>query len=77
MSKWRYPTLTVHSIDVSMANKTVISHYATTSISVRVVPNQAIETICDSLTKHICESFENLKSDNRIQVSKLEKKKKG
>jgi di- and tripeptidase len=69
MSKWRYPTLTVHKIDVSMDNKTIISHYASSAISMRIVPNQSIQTLCKNLTNYIYQSFEKLKSDNRIQVS--------
>lgn len=69
MSRWRYPTLTVHKIDVPIDNPTIISHYATSAVSMRIVPNQGISEICDSFKIYVRKIFERLKSDNRISVS--------
>ena len=68
MARWRYPTLTVHKIDVPIDNPTIISHYATAAISMRIVPNQGISDICDRFRRHVCQVFRQLKSDNRISV---------
>lgn len=69
MSRWRYPTLTVHKIDVPIINPTIISHYATSAVSMRIVPNQGITEICDSFKIYVRKIFERLKSDNQISVS--------
>lgn len=69
MSRWRYPTLTVHKLDVPIDNPTIISHYATAAVSMRIVPNQDITDICDSFKHYVCQVFQQLKSDNKIAVS--------
>jgi di- and tripeptidase len=69
MSRWRYPTLTVHKIDVPIDNPTIISHYATAAVSMRIVPNQDITDICDTFKHYVCQIFQKLKSDNQISVS--------
>lgn len=68
MARWRYPTLTVHKIDVPIDNPTIISHYATAAVSMRIVPNQDITDICDSFKHYVCQVFQQLKSDNGIAV---------
>ncbi|KAI7877892.1 uncharacterized protein EV154DRAFT_545778 [Mucor mucedo] len=68
MSRWRYPTLTVHKIDVPIINPTIISHYATSAVSMRIVPNQGITEICDAFKMYVRKIFERLKSDNRISI---------
>lgn len=68
MARWRYPTLTVHKIDVPISNPTIISHYAKAAVSMRIVPNQTIAEICDSFKQYVCQTFQKLKSDNRISV---------
>lgn len=68
MSKWRFPTLTVHKIDVSIDNPTIISNSVTATISMRIVPNQEISDICNNLKLYAYQIFNQLKSDNQIQV---------
>ncbi|GAA5805297.1 hypothetical protein HPULCUR_010812 [Helicostylum pulchrum] len=68
MSRWRYPTLTVHTIHVPMDNPTIISHCATSAVSMRIVPNQSITEICSKFEKYVRHIFNNLKSENRISI---------
>lgn len=68
MSKWRFPTLTVHKIDVSIGNPTIISNAVTATISMRIVPNQEISDICNNLKLYAYQIFNQLRSDNQIQV---------
>ncbi|CEP13700.1 hypothetical protein [Parasitella parasitica] len=68
MSKWRFPTLTVHKMEVSVNHPTVISNSVTATISMRIVPNQEISDICNNLKLYVYQIFDQLKSDNGIQV---------
>ncbi|GAN06837.1 conserved hypothetical protein [Mucor ambiguus] len=68
MSRWRYPTLTVHKVDVSVNNPTIISNSVTATISMRIVPNQEISDICNNLKTYAYQIFDRLKSDNQIKV---------
>ncbi|KAK4514768.1 60S ribosomal protein L17B [Mucor velutinosus] len=68
MSRWRYPTLTVHKVDVSVNNPTIISNSVTATISMRIVPNQEISDICNNLKIYVYQIFDQLKSDNQIKV---------
>ncbi|KAL9544998.1 hypothetical protein MBANPS3_007346 [Mucor bainieri] len=68
MSRWRYPTLTVHKVDVSVNNPTIISNSVTATISMRIVPNQEISDICNNLKIYAYQIFDQLKSDNQIKV---------
>ncbi|KAI9476215.1 MAG: hypothetical protein EXX96DRAFT_601897 [Benjaminiella poitrasii] len=70
MSRWRYPTLTVHKIDVSVNNPTIIPRSAKAAVSMRVVPDQTISDICAQFEQYIREVFaENVLSDNKISVA--------
>lgn len=73
MSRWRYPTLTIHSIHVPMDNPTIISHCARSAVSMRIVPNQSITEICRTFEKYVRHTFQNLKSENDISVTKKKK----
>ncbi|KAI8646812.1 WD40-repeat-containing domain protein [Parasitella parasitica] len=53
MSKWRFPTLTVHKVEVSVNHPTVISNSVTATISMRIVPNQEILDICNNLKLYV------------------------
>ncbi|KAI9351897.1 hypothetical protein BD770DRAFT_393563 [Pilaira anomala] len=68
MSRWRYPTLTIHSIHVPMDNPTIISHCARSAVSMRIVPNQSITEICRTFEKYVRHTFQNLKSENNISI---------
>ncbi|KAJ7202821.1 hypothetical protein GGX14DRAFT_523684 [Mycena pura] len=69
-SRWREPSLTVHSIDISgPKNATVIPGTIKAQVSVRIVPDQALDAIAKSLCLHLETSFKHLKSPNKLKVS--------
>lgn len=69
MSRWRYPTLTVHKIDVSINNPTIIPRSAQAAVSMRVVPNQTISEICTQFENYVHQVFSEIQgSDNMISV---------
>lgn len=68
MARWRYPTLSVHKIDVSFSNPTIIPRCAKAFVSMRVVPDQTIADISSKFEQHVCRVFSDLQSDNVISV---------
>ncbi|RKP34448.1 hypothetical protein BJ085DRAFT_21959 [Dimargaris cristalligena] len=62
MARWRFPSLTVHKVDVSgpQSNDSIIPHSAQASVSLRVVPNQAIDTVAAQFTEHVQRLFDQL-----------------
>ena len=69
MGRWRYPSLTIHGITVSgPGNSTLIPQSATASLSLRIVPDQEMSVIKDSLTKYLHEQFASFKSDNHLKI---------
>lgn len=73
MARWRYPTLSVHKIDVSFSNPTIIPRCAKAFVSMRVVPDQTIADISSKFEQHVCRVFSDLQSDNVISVSQKQK----
>ncbi|KAI9275117.1 hypothetical protein EDC94DRAFT_8412 [Helicostylum pulchrum] len=69
MARWRYPTLTVHKIDVSINNPTIIPRNAKAAVSMRVVPDQTITDICGQFEKYVQDVFSQSNSDNRISIT--------
>ncbi|KAI7900282.1 uncharacterized protein BX663DRAFT_554178 [Cokeromyces recurvatus] len=70
MSRWRYPTFTVHTIDVSVNNPTIIPRSAKAAVSMRVVPDQNITDVCAQFEDYVCKVFaESTQSDNKISVT--------
>lgn len=69
MARWRYPTLTVHKIDVSINNPTIIPRSAKAAVSMRVVPDQAISDICAQFEQYVEKVFNEGSSDNCISVT--------
>ncbi|KAJ2857926.1 hypothetical protein J3B02_000647 [Coemansia erecta] len=61
MQRWRFPTLTVHHVDVSTvaarSNTTLVPAAAQASLSVRVVPDQTLDDIAHKLRTHIEDTF--------------------
>jgi di- and tripeptidase len=55
MAKWRYPSLTIHRVDVSgpPSNATIIPREASASISLRIVPDQCVASIRASLLSYL------------------------
>ncbi|KAJ7465280.1 hypothetical protein FB451DRAFT_1263169 [Mycena latifolia] len=69
-SRWREPSLTVHSIEISgPKNATVIPGTIKSQVSLRIVPDQDLDTIAKSLCLHLENSFKDLKSPNKLNVN--------
>ncbi|ORX61449.1 Zn-dependent exopeptidase [Hesseltinella vesiculosa] len=68
MARWRYPTMTVHKIDVSMNNPTIIPRCAKAAVSMRVVPDQEITEICRLFEAFVRDAFAATGSDNSISI---------
>ena len=68
MARWRFPTLSVHKIDVSISNRTIIPRCAKAIVSMRIVPNQAIEDIAAKFEDYVRQVFADMGSENEISV---------
>lgn len=69
LKKWRLPSLTVHRVKVSgPRNTTIIPKVASSAISMRIVPNQDIETIKKNLVNYLGESFKQFDSNNTLKI---------
>ncbi|KAJ7457667.1 hypothetical protein B0H11DRAFT_2063012 [Mycena galericulata] len=68
-SRWREPSLTVHSIEISgPKNATVIPGTIKSQVSLRIVPDQELDSIAKSLCLHLETSFKGLQSPNKLDV---------
>ncbi|KAF9778662.1 Zn-dependent exopeptidase [Thelephora terrestris] len=68
-SKWREPSFTVHNIQVSgPRNPTVIPSRVKSQVSVRIVPDQNLETIAGNLCESLMAIFSESMSPNSIEV---------
>ncbi|KAJ7644380.1 hypothetical protein FB45DRAFT_897694 [Roridomyces roridus] len=69
-SRWREPSLTVHSIDISgPKNPTVIPGMIKSQLSLRIVPDQDLDCIIKAVVSHLETSFQALKSPNKLNVN--------
>ncbi|KAG6886585.1 hypothetical protein C0992_003273 [Termitomyces sp. T32_za158] len=69
-SRWREPSLTLHTIEVSgPKNATVIPGLVKSQVSVRVVPDQDLDTITEALIEYLETSFKTLQSPNNLKVN--------
>lgn len=69
-SRWREPSLTIHSIEISgPKNATVIPGTIKSQVSLRIVPDQDLDSIANSLCLHLENSFKDLKSPNKLDVN--------
>ncbi|THH11663.1 hypothetical protein EW145_g494 [Phellinidium pouzarii] len=69
-SKWREPSLSIHSIEISgPGNATVIPASVRAKVSLRIVPDQDLDSIVHSLKVHLLSSFDVIKSPNKIRVN--------
>jgi di- and tripeptidase len=66
---WREPSLSIHSITAAGPSKTLIPSWATASLSIRIVPDQALDTMVESLEAHLQKSFSSLRTRNTMDVS--------
>ncbi|CAG8444891.1 387_t:CDS:10 [Diversispora eburnea] len=70
MARWRYPSLTVHKIDVSgPKNSTVIPCKAKANVSMRIVPDQDLNVIVEYFQSYVKSIFETLKTDNDLSIT--------
>ncbi|KAJ1964505.1 hypothetical protein GGI12_001377 [Dipsacomyces acuminosporus] len=69
MQRWRFPTLTVHHVDVSTVaarnNATLIPAAAQAALSVRVVPDQSLEDIAEKLRTHVEAVFDEIRANRK------------
>jgi len=69
-SRWREPSLTIHSVRGSGPhNPTVIPASVTAQVSLRIVPDQVLDAVCAALVRHLRASFDALNSANTIKVT--------
>ncbi|KAI8139626.1 hypothetical protein BJV82DRAFT_626793 [Fennellomyces sp. T-0311] len=68
MARWRFPTLSVHKIDVSISNRTIIPRCAKACVSMRIVPNQSIQDIAGKFEDYVRQVFMDMSSENEISV---------
>jgi len=68
MKKWRNPSLSVHNIEQSSHNCTVISKYASAVISIRTVPNQKNGKIMELCRKYLLQQFDELQTLNACEI---------
>ncbi|KAJ1913434.1 hypothetical protein IWQ60_009207 [Tieghemiomyces parasiticus] len=60
MSRWRFPTLTVHKVDVSGPpdNHSIIPRSARALVSLRIVPDQTLNTVTEQFTTYVHKLFD-------------------
>ncbi|KAF9462984.1 hypothetical protein BDZ94DRAFT_1259816 [Collybia nuda] len=69
-SRWREPSLTIHSLEISgPKNATVIPSLVKAQVSLRIVPDQDLDTIIHALCTYLESSFRALKSPNVLQIN--------
>lgn len=69
LAKWKYPSLTVHKIDVSgPGNNTVIPKSCKGSLSIRIVPEQCLDQVKHQFQQHLTQSFQSLRSPNHLSI---------
>ncbi|KAG6870642.1 hypothetical protein C0993_004286 [Termitomyces sp. T159_Od127] len=68
-SRWSEPSLTLHTIEVSgPKNATIIPGLVKSQVSVRIVPDQDLDTITEALIAYLESSFKTLQSPNNLKV---------
>ncbi|KIO31561.1 hypothetical protein M407DRAFT_19497 [Tulasnella calospora MUT 4182] len=70
-SRWREPTLSVHSIQDSglSGNPTIIPSRVRAKISVRIVPDQDLKAITEAIESSIQATFDELQSPNSLHIT--------
>ncbi|KAF8453325.1 hypothetical protein BGX38DRAFT_1178001 [Terfezia claveryi] len=70
MSKWRFPSLTIHRVNVSgPSNATIIPRSASAAISLRIVPDQQLGDVKKALKDYLTEQFKRFRSNNKLKIS--------
>ncbi|KAF9568808.1 glutathione degradosome [Agrocybe pediades] len=68
-SRWREPSFTIHNVTISgPKNPTVIPGTVSAQLSLRLVPDQNLETIVKSLREYLQASFDALQSPNELKI---------
>ncbi|KAF8334688.1 uncharacterized protein EI90DRAFT_2914698 [Cantharellus anzutake] len=68
-SKWREPSLTIHSVTTSgSSHSTVIPSSVRAQVSLRIVPDQSLADIIAGLELYLRSNFERLRSPNSIKI---------
>lgn len=69
-SRWREPSMTIHNIEMSgPKDATIIPGTVKAQLSLRIVPDQDLDTIVKSLRDYIRTSFNLLQSTNSLQIN--------
>eukprot|EP00123_Amoebidium_parasiticum_P001548 comp12663_c0_seq1/m.7738 comp12663_c0_seq1/g.7738 ORF comp12663_c0_seq1/g.7738 comp12663_c0_seq1/m.7738 type:complete len:477 (-) comp12663_c0_seq1:246-1676(-) len=74
MARWRYPSLSLHGIEGAFYEsgaKTVIPAKVIGKFSLRLVPDQTPEAVCQLVTSHLESEFKKLNSQNNMSVTML------
>ena len=70
MAKWRFPTLTVHNIEVSgPSSNTVIPRSCKAIVSMRIVPDQDLNDVINKFQRYIKKTFIELQSKNTLKIT--------
>ncbi|KAK2459641.1 hypothetical protein APHAL10511_008286 [Amanita phalloides] len=69
-ARWREPSLSIHNIEISgPRNATVIPGAVKAQISLRIVPDQDLETVSKCLVDFLKDNFRKLQSPNKLKVN--------
>jgi acetylornithine deacetylase/succinyl-diaminopimelate desuccinylase-like protein len=68
MARWRFPTLSIHKVDVSLNDSTIIPGAVSAAVSIRIVPDQEIGDIISRFEDYVQKMFATLDTDNKIEV---------
>ncbi|KAI9805941.1 MAG: hypothetical protein M1825_000555 [Sarcosagium campestre] len=70
MRKWREPSLTLHGFNVSGPNNsTIIPQQARVTLSIRLVPNQEVSKVQESLIAFLQDEFRRLETANKLSIT--------
>ncbi|SGY17635.1 BQ5605_C015g07842 [Microbotryum silenes-dioicae] len=69
IDRWRQPALSIHAVTTSSPSKALIPSSAESKLSIRIVPDQSLEEVIESLKRHLKDAFARLRTHNRLQVS--------
>lgn len=70
ITNWTKPSLSITTMNISgPSNITVIPQSVTIGISIRLVPEQEVRKIEESLKRYLSQNFEKLSSGNHLEVS--------
>ncbi|KAG9243478.1 hypothetical protein BJ878DRAFT_510476 [Calycina marina] len=68
-ARWREPNLTIHRYRVSGPDGSLVSAHASAAISLRLVPNQEVDDVSNSLSAFLHSEFAKLDTHNRLDIT--------